>query len=203
MSTSTLLKRTGFLAALLGLAILTAPVHADTPVREVSLSSGVTPAVATFDVDRELRALSSADIQQSFPRLQLKYVEVLGPSTREFNCIGYSMGLNRWVNPLTGDEGNPLDPMDRLYGQLGYVRESSMNLAVEPGKQKVVLYASLNADATIHRVTHAARQEADGTWTSKLGGMALIRHVTPDSLRGPTYGTPIAIYVRTAPLAGL
>jgi hypothetical protein len=201
VSTSTLLKRSGFLAALLGFAILAAPVYADMPAQPVSLSSA--PATATVDVDKELKMLASPDIHQSFPRLQLKYVEVLGPSTRQYNCIAHSLGVNHWVNPMTGDERDPLGPMDKLYGQIGYVRESSMNLAVEPGKEKVVLYASLNPDATIRSVTHAARQEPDGTWTSKLGGLALIRHVTPESLRGPTYGTPVAVYVRTAPSSGL
>jgi hypothetical protein len=37
---------------------------------------------------------------------------------------------------------------------------------------------------------------ADGTWTSKLGKMAVIRHATPDSLDGPDYGQPVAVYVR-------
>jgi hypothetical protein len=128
---------------------------------------------------------------------------VLGPSTRQYNCIAHSLGVKHWVNPMTGDAENPLEPMDKLYGEIGYVRESSMNLAVEPGKEKVVLYASVNPDATIRSVTHAAHQEADGTWTSKLGAMALIRHTTPEALRGPTYGMPIAVYVRTAPVSGL
>jgi hypothetical protein len=201
MSKSTMLKKSGFLSALLGILILTAPVHAETPVREASLSS--TPAVASVDVDKELRMLASPDVRSSFPRLQLRYVEVLGPSTRQYNCIAYSLGVNHWVNPMTGDEKNPLEPMDKLYAQEGYVREADMNCAVEPGKEKLVVYAAINPDATIRSVTHAARQEPDGTWTSKLGSLALIRHTTPEALRGPTYGMPVAVYVRTAPLSGL
>ena len=33
-------------------------------------------------------------------------------------------------------------------------------------------------------------------WGSKLGKMALIRHATPDSLDGPDYGKPYAVYYR-------
>jgi hypothetical protein len=39
-------------------------------------------------------------------------------------------------------------------------------------------------------------QERDRTWTSKLGQLALIRHATADALSGPTYGQPVAVYVR-------
>jgi hypothetical protein len=195
MRRSTLGAKSGFLAVLLGIAILVAPAYGQVPVSAASLES--TPAVATVDATVEMQRLASPEIHQSFPRLQLKYVEVLGPSTRQYNCIAHSLGVNRWVNPETGDAQNPLAPMDRMYGELGYVREPEMNFALEPGKQKVVLYAALNPDATIRNVTHAARQEPDGTWTSKLGSLSLIRHATPEALRGPTYGTPIAVYVRT------
>ena len=47
-------------------------------------------------------------------------------------------------------------------------------------------------------VTHASRQETDGCWTSKVGGLALIKHRTPDSVAGPSYGDLIAVYVRKA-----
>jgi hypothetical protein len=41
-------------------------------------------------------------------------------------------------------------------------------------------------------------QEPDGTWMSKLGALALIHHATLEALRGPVYGTPVAVYVRPA-----
>ena len=42
-----------------------------------------------------------------------------------------------------------------------------VNWKAEPGLEKVVVYATLNPDATINEVTHAAHQEGDGTFTSK------------------------------------
>jgi hypothetical protein len=144
-------------------------------------------------VEQETERLNEPRMRQGFPRLGNRF-EVLGPSTPRYNCIGWSVGnTNEWVWP-----GNTVADFDRLYAQHGYARQEGLNLTVEPGKRKLVLYGTLNPDATIRTVTHAAVQEPDGRWTSKLGSLALIRHATPDELRGPSYGTPIAVYVRPA-----
>jgi type VI secretion system secreted protein VgrG len=154
------------------------------------------PLAARLEADRQ--QLLSPAIQTGFPRLGNNF-EVLGPSTPEFNCVAHSLGLySCWVNPVTGPESNPLVQMDRLYAAQGYRRRPDLNLALEWGKQKVVVYATLNPDATIAQVTHAALQERDGTWTSKLGRLALIRHETPELLRGSSYGLPVAVYERPA-----
>ena len=54
----------------------------------------------------------------------------------------------------------------------------------------------------IVEVTHGALQDRDGTWTSKLGQLALIRHRTPAALNGPTYGQPVAVYARRSARSG-
>ena len=147
-----------------------------------------------LDAGREERVLLSLGLRQSFPRLKSHYT-VLGPSTKQYNCIAWSIGnKDAWVWP-----GERVSDFDLLYEKHGYSRQAGLNLTVEPGKQKVVIYATLNPDATIHAVTHAAVQEKDGNWTSKLGGLPLIRHATLEVLRGPSYGTPVAVYVRPAP----
>jgi hypothetical protein len=72
-----------------------------------------------------------------------------------------------------------------------------MDYSLAPGWQKVVVYAKLRAaDSQITEVTHAALQMADGSWTSKLGGSALIRHWSPQVLNGALYGEPVAVYAR-------
>jgi type VI secretion system secreted protein VgrG len=86
--------------------------------------------------------------------------------------------------------------MDLRYRAHGFTRAQTRDCDPQPGKHKVVLYALRNADGTIREVTHAAWQEDDGTWSSKLGQGALIRHETPDALCGPLYGDPIAVYVQ-------
>jgi hypothetical protein len=122
---------------------------------------------------------------------------VLGPADPTYNCIAHSLGLHdRWINPQTGPANNPLAYMDKLYAAQGYHRSRNLNFRRELGKQKVVVYATRNRDRTIKEITHAAIQRRDGTWTSKLGKLALIRHGAPEDLDGPSYGVPVAVYVR-------
>jgi len=135
-------------------------------------------------------------IQEGFPRLGGNF-EVIGEGTRRYNCIAHSLGIHdHWVNPETGPADAPFSAMDRMYARLGYTREKDLNWKLEKGMEKVVLYATLNPDGTINQVTHAAHQEADGSFTSKLGSMPLIRHPTPNELRGNIYGLPVAVYER-------
>jgi type VI secretion system secreted protein VgrG len=137
-----------------------------------------------------------AGLQKGFPRLGGNF-EVIGGATKGYNCIAWSLGVtDHWVNPETGPDFAPLKYMDRLYAERGYSRERDLNWRLEPGYEKVVVYGTLNPDATIHEVTHAARQEHDGTFTSKLGQLPVIRHAMPEDLRGPSYGLPVAVYVR-------
>ena len=68
-----------------------------------------------------------------------------------------------------------------------------MNASLEPGFEKVALYADRNEE-----VTHAARQTADGSWTSKLGEWEDIAHKSLEALCGdePAYGTVAQILKR-------
>jgi hypothetical protein len=156
----------------------------------VAALAGPAARAESLDHAQDKQALLSPVMKESFPRLKEAFT-ILGPGTKQYNCIAWSIGNTReWVWP-----GNRVEDFDRLYAEHGYTRQPGLNLAVEPGKRKLVLYATLNKDATINAVTHAAVQEADGSWTSKLGQMALIRHATPEALRGRSYGTPVAVYV--------
>lgn len=170
------------------------------------LSSGdrsAAPAVAALDREAQLARedeamLSSPDVRRGFPRLNKANFEIVGHHSKDFNCIAWSMGLDYWVNPVTGDAAEPFAPMDAMYAKLGFTRIDELNADLEPGLEKVALFATVNVDASIKEVTHAARQEADGAWTSKLGQLPIIKHATLEALRGPVYGTPVAIYVRPA-----
>jgi hypothetical protein len=70
---------------------------------------------------------------------------------------------------------------------LGYEPCSSAELA--EGVEKVALYAKDGV------VTHAARQLADGWWTSKLGSNIDMRHRL-DAVEGPTYGRVVQCLAR-------
>ena len=139
-------------------------------------------------------------LEKKFPNLGLDF-EVVAPSTKHpdetgtkygtYNCIAWSVGITtEWVWP-----GKKVKDFDKLYGQHGYRRQDTRDTKVEAGFEKVALYGKVTPAGELE-ATHAARQEADGTWTSKVGALARIKHRTADSVAGPSYGDPIAVYVR-------
>ena len=125
-----------------------------------------------------------------FPRLRYEPFEVKSPRTIQYNCIGWAIGDDQnvwWPGGKYWPDGvRPDDSVTAFlaaFATLGYERCDSADL--EPGFEKVVLYV----DEQHGRVTHAARQLADGRWTSKLGQQWDINH----SLEGvcgpdPAYG---------------
>jgi hypothetical protein len=145
-----------------------------------------------------------AAVQQAFPSLGNGF-EILGPGTGTspsspgaYNCIAWSMGIvDHWVWPADGQNATVAD-LEALYRQQGYVQLSTLDYSLRPGWQKVVIYGHYVNGQLLP--THAARQNDDGTWSSKLGNMALIRHATPDVFGSWTsdYGRPIAVFVRPA-----
>ena len=62
---------------------------------------------------------------------------------------------------------------------------------LEPKFEKLAIYARDG------KPTHAARQQPDGTWTSKLGKHIDINH-TLRGLEGPVYGQVVAFMKRAA-----
>jgi len=140
---------------------------------------------------------------KDFPNLGTEF-EVVAPRTghpdfpeshragvKQYNCIAWTLGITEyWVWP-----GKTVRQFDVLYERHGFKRAATRNLKPEPGVVKVALYGLLDESGSLG-ATHAARQEADGTWTSKLGGAARIRHLTPEAVAGPGYGDPIAVYVK-------
>jgi hypothetical protein len=131
----------------------------------------------------------------NFPKLGR--FEVLAPSTGKagergaYNCIAHSLKVyTRWVWP-----GDKMADFDKLYGNYGYRRVKGFDYRFDRRYEKIVLYAKVHADGRVE-CTHGARQLADGTWTSKLGAGPLIRHQRPESVAGPSYGKPIAVYLK-------
>ena len=75
---------------------------------------------------------------------------------------------------------------------------SSFDTSVQAGKQKVAVYFTVKPDGSLDQVTSAALQQPDGSWASKIGQMGVIGVPTLESLRGPTYGLAVAVYIRDA-----
>lgn len=153
-----------------------------------STGTVVLSQVSQYASDRsKLNALGT-----SFPYLKQDY-EVWGGSTPNYNCIAFSLGITtRWVWP-----GTTLADFDKLDGQYGYHRMSTLDYSLQPGIQKIVLYGKMVNGQ--FEATHQALQMPDGSWESKLGSLGLVRHLTPGFLDGPGYGQPYAVYWRNRP----
>lgn len=138
----------------------------------------------------------SSNLARGFPRLDNQF-KVIDRNGQDYNCIAFTLGIqNQWIDPKTGPASNPFSFMDKLYGANGYRRTPTLDLRDDPNLQKVAIYATRNANGSIKAITHAALQDPGGAWLSKLGHLPLIRHADPNAVDGPTYGQPVATYVR-------
>ena len=174
------------------LALPTLFVGTTTASAQVPIAAAIRPKPLDLNRSTDQRKLIDNDKKKkSFPRLGRNF-EVRGSSTKTYNCIAWSLGIkDRWVWP-----GGTVNDFDRLYGEKGYKRVQKLDYRRQENVDKIVLYAKKGKDGKIE-ATHAARQLSDGSWSSKLGQLPLIRHLSPNDLNGPSYGTPVAVYVRT------
>jgi hypothetical protein len=123
------------------------------------------------------------------------------PAVRRYNCIAWAAGNDsRWWWPDANNIGYwpPTIPREETvaafvsaYALQGYTQ--CIDGALEPGFEKIAIYGlTVGSDLV---PTHAARQLADGRWTSKLGNCEDIEHDTLEGLNGPRYGAPVC-YLR-------
>lgn len=158
-------------------------------------ASASVPGPTNGRYDRLNGAITRLLRKNGFPHL--RRCQVLAPPTGRagtkgaYNCIAHSVKVyDRWVWP-----GTHVADFDHLYRSRGYRRTPRLDFSFDPALEKVVLYAKAGKHGEVE-CTHAARQLSDGSWSSKLGSGPLIRHASPDSLDGSSYGRPIALYVR-------
>jgi hypothetical protein len=122
-----------------------------------------------------------------FPNLERTEYEVTSEETVDYNCFAFAAGEEecRW-DPVDPDGYWPdgvsreltLDAFIQAYQTIGY--ESCENRDLEPGFQKIAIY-TYNGQPQ-----HAARQEEDGKWKSKLGDWEDIEHEL-EGLENPNY----------------
>lgn len=132
---------------------------------------------------------------RNFPRLTPDNHRTTSPSTRDYNCIAWAVhDVERWWQPgdfwpiVANREDCGIDALERAFLSLGF--EPCDDEDVEPGFEKVALYGNNLL------YTHAARQLADGKWTSKLGKSEDIEHETPDVVAGGIYGEVVEVMKR-------
>ncbi|HEY4222003.1 MAG TPA: DUF6209 family protein [Myxococcota bacterium] len=130
---------------------------------------------------------------KGLPKLTQDNFTAIGPCDGGYNCIAWSLGSRaEWVWP-----GESIAAFDELYRRQGYEPLGAVDddaLKRDPALDKIALYGLHNSGG--FEVTHAARMDANGTWTSKLGTETLIRHVDVHVVEGPSYGELARVYAR-------
>lgn len=122
------------------------------------------------------------------------------PAVHAYNCIAWAAGdTQRWWWPDPMDAYWPptvpcevtVDAFLAAFATLGYqqVQDGSLESKV----QKVALYCV--AAGGKQTPTHAARQLANGKWTSKLGNFEDVRHDSPQDVEGLSMEPSTATWV--------
>ena len=138
-----------------------------------------------------------------FPQLGPHNHTITSPSSNLYNCVAWaSSNDTRWWWPDPANTGywppsvpreETIDAFIQAYATLGYAQCIDETLTI--GVEKIAIYG-VRVGLDIYP-THAARQLADGRWTSKLGACEDITHDTLDALSGPRYGAPVCFLART------
>ena len=102
--------------------------------------------------------------------------------------------MDQYDWPPTAPREETLDAFISAFRAQGFVL--CANGAHEPGQEKVALFTDAAG-----KPTHAARQLANGHWTSKMGTWEDITHDRLTGVQGTQYGRPVAFLRRAAPPA--
>jgi hypothetical protein len=136
-----------------------------------------------------------------FPDLKRLGYRSTSPPDPIYNCIAWAAGLTNawwWPDPDGFDYWPPgveraetLNAIIQALATVGFT--PCPDATLETGWEKVAIYT------TVQGPTHAARQLASGSWTSKLGPDDDIEH-TLEGLASSTYGSVVQFLRR--PLSG-
>jgi hypothetical protein len=142
-------------------------------------------------------------IEEVFPALAKGGFQITSPVDKRYNCIAYAAGdMAKWWWPLPANVKEVFWPADvtreetltafrDAFASVGFVDCDNDN--VERDIEKIALFANAQ-----NVPLHAARQQANGRWSSKLGEREDIEHALRD-LEGYAYG--MVVLVMSRPLA--
>ena len=133
-----------------------------------------------------------------FPDLSPENHRVTSPRTRRYNCIAWALERDSqwwWPDPDDICHWPPGVPREETvaaflaaFATLGYTECPDGD--PEPGHEKLALFATADDNGALVP-THAARQLANGRWTSKLGAGVDIEHDGVSDVEGPLYGSVV------------
>lgn len=147
--------------------------------------------------------MSLRELEAVFPGLGTSFYRVTSPISRIYNCIAWAAGdTGAWWWPDSDPDNDAaywppgIERVETLaafvagFATLGYL--PCQNADLESGFEKVAFFARRDG-----LPTHAARQLADGRWSSKLGVREDIEHDL-QALEGVVYGWVAQILKRPA-----
>jgi hypothetical protein len=143
---------------------------------------------------------------KAFPNLRAAFWQFISPKNPIYNCIAWAAeetdckwwpwkGVGVYWPPGVREDPS-VDAFVEAYGTKGYT-PCGMDACFEPNYNKVALYAKHGPSGL--EVQHAARQLANGCWTSKLGDEQDIEHHSLQDIEGPVYGRVVCILRRSKP----
>lgn len=141
--------------------------------------------------------------------------EAMEPATPEYNCIANTLGWKKEI-PGFGFKDYTFNVTDYgdLYLKNGFLPLGDLDASPQAGIEKVVIFgmnpqdrgywdtirgassAGLKIYDRTLLITHGARQEENGLYSSKFGDQALIATMVPEDVAGVGYGKPKAIFAR-------
>jgi hypothetical protein len=135
-------------------------------------------------------------LETAFPSLKESGYQIASDPDRVYNCIAWAAGsATIWWWPSADDywpDGVPrqttIEAFEAAFATVGYAPCGDGSL--EDGVEKVAMYAVNNVPK------HAARQLADGRWTSKLGRFHDIEHNTAEGIVSEGYGSIVRFLKR-------
>jgi hypothetical protein len=125
--------------------------------------------------------------------------EVTSDKDKSYNCIGFAAEEANWrwwwpdkmkghFWPADVPTESTLEAFIAAFTTVGY--EVCLDSELEPGFEKIALYTKPGGTPT-----HAAKQQPDGLWKSKLGNFHDIKHEL-DGLESRTYGKVVRFMKR-------
>ena len=154
------------------------------------------------DQDRLPERLS-AEAEQCFKSLVAAGYRVCSPKDTTYNCIAYAADdkTRKWdpgMIPFPGyywppaaKRGDDPDSLRSAIEAIGYSVCTGGD--IEIGFERIAIYVDGNG-----KWQHAARQESNGTWVSKLGDEEDVNHPTEHCFGDSIYGT--VVYYMERPL---
>lgn len=136
--------------------------------------------------------------QDFCPRLSPENHQITSPQTPLYNCLAWAANADIWFIWPDQEETcawpdclprcETVECIEAFFGLLGFAKCDSPDLA--PNLEKIAIYAKDGSPE------HVARQLDNGHWTSKLGDLVDIEHVSFLDVSDGDYGAVVSLMAR-------